>query len=354
MRSFYKRKLFWILFGVPNLLSILYFGAIASPQYVSRSSLIIYQSGATVSSFGGLPLWQNSGVSLEGGYLVRSFIKSWQCFKTLDSGGLRSSWSSGDFITGFGGVASLFNTDVTSLYHYYRGHVHAHIDTNSAIVTIRVVGYDPGFALKLNQDILNQTDKAISNMNAQAYQNAQALFQNRLQAAKADLKAAIMGETHFQKGTAALSSFSKADQLQLALINQLVLEKIAIESRFPMLQNNSSGSTSAQLLLAQVNKIDDEIDILFIKIQSCNKSLNSEGKSFVYNQTLVQDAASNLLGLERRLFTAQRVALQHQYFIEYVSKPSVLPNPTSPARLQWIFGIMAATFLFYLIVKPSI
>lgn len=354
MRLFYKRKLFWILFGVPNLLSILYFGAIASPQYASQSSLIIYQSGATVSSFGGGTLWQNSGGSLEGDYLVRSFVKSWQCFETLDPKVLRSSWSSGDFITGFGGVASLFKTDVTSLYHYYRGHVHTHIDTNSAIVTIKVVGYDPGFALKLNQDILNQTDKTISNMNAQAYQNAQALFQNRIQAAKADLKAAIMGETQSQKGTASLSSLSEADKVQLAFINQLILEKIAIESSFPMLQNNSSGSASSKLLLAQVNEIDDEIDILFIKIQNADKPLNSDGKILAYNQELVQVAASNLLGLERRLFTAQRVALQHQYFMEYVSKPSVFPNPTSPARLQWIFGIMVGTFLFYLIVKPSV
>lgn len=346
MRLFYKRKLFWLLVGGPNLLSILYFGAIASPQYVSQSSLIVYQSEPTTSGSGGMPFWQNNGISLEGDYLVQDFITSFQCFKTLDLADLDKSWSSGDFITSFGGIASLFKTDTTSLYDYYLSHVRVHIDVNSAIVTVRVAGYNPDFVLKLNQEILDQSNKAISDLNIQAYQNAQALFHNRLEAEKATLQAAIMAGGNVQKE-------SEAYKTDLALIDQLILKKTMMEAEFSIFKNDFSDSGSMQGRLADVNKINDEIDALSLKIQAETNDSNPDGGDFIYNQVLVQNSTERLLGLEKQIFTAQKVALQHQYFMEYVSRPSVPPNPTSPKKLQWIIGIMLATFLIYLIVKPS-
>lgn len=346
MRLFYKRKLFWLLFGVPNLLSLWYFGAIASPQYVSRSSLIVYQSEPATSGSGGMPFGQNSGLSLEGDYLLQNFITSWQCFKTLDLAGLHKSWSSGDFVTGFGGIASLFKTDTTSLYDYYLSHVRVQIDANSAIVTVRVAGYSPDFVLKLNQEILEQSNKAISDLNVQAYQNAQALFQNHLEAEKSTLQAAIMADGNIQKE-------SEAYKTDLTLIDQLILKKTMMEAELSVFKNDSSDAGAVQGRLADLNKINDEIGALSLKLQAEANHSNPNGEDLIYNQELVQNSTENLLGLEKQFVTAQEVALQHQYFMEYVSRPSVPPNPTSPKTLQWILGIMAATFLIYLIVKPS-
>lgn len=67
---FYNRKSFWILFGIPNILSIFYFLLIATPKYVSESSLIVYQNNqGGADKAVSLQLSQNGGgVSLEGDY----------------------------------------------------------------------------------------------------------------------------------------------------------------------------------------------------------------------------------------------------------------------------------------------
>ena len=190
MTPFYKRKLFWILFGLPNLLSIFYFGALAAPQYTSQSSIIVYQSAASGATPDALQLEQGGGVSVEGDYLIQNFITSWRCFAALDHTKLQTAWSQGDILTRFGGVASLFSGNLTSLYNYYLGHVSMHINNNSAIMTLSVRGYDPAFVLDLNHDILAASALALNQINAQAYESANHFFQPRLQAAQAALNAA--------------------------------------------------------------------------------------------------------------------------------------------------------------------
>lgn len=352
MRPFYKRRLFWILFGIPNFLSVLYFCFVASPEYISQSSLVVYQSAAADSSPVTLQLGQNGGMSVEGDYLVQGFVASWQCFKALNLKALRQSWSSGDFVTQFGGVMSLFETNMTSLYKYYLGHVYTNIDTKSAIMTVSVKGYDPEFVLTLNKDILDKADKAVNNMNNQAYQNTEDFFHGRVEMAKTTLASAIKNITGIQKGSNILTP-STAYSSQLDLINQLTLKKVSMEAQLAVLQRDTPNAAQVHGLQAEITKIDDEVEIISSKLKGNNTSLTSIDGDFAYNQALVQNAESNLLALETQLLTAQQVALQHQYFMEYINQPSVPPNPTSPDRLAWVFGIMAGTFLFYLIVKPN-
>lgn len=329
MTPFYKRRLFWLLFGLPNLLSILYFGAIAAPQYVSSSSVIVYQSSAAGVPPASAQFGQAAGLSVEGDYLVQSFIVSWHCFEALDAKALRRSWSRGDFITRFGGVGGLFGGNVTDLYHYYLGHVRTHIDNNSAIMTVSVRGYDPAFVLALNREILARSEAALTAINMQAYQNAESFFKVRVQAAK----------DHLQQVLAA-----QADTPQAQQFNHLTLKKIALEARLSALEKQPAAA-------AQLRDLRSEIAGVEAQLASLPPAQLGEGA--VYDQLLVQDAESNLLSMETQLLVAQQAALQHLYFMDYVTRPAVPPNPTAPSRLVWVLCIMAGTFLFYLIVKPT-
>lgn len=328
MTPFYKRRLFWLLFGLPNLLSILYFGVIAAPQYVSKSSIIVYQSASGGGGDESVPLGQAAGLSVEGDYLVQSFIVSWHCFAGLDAKHLRRSWSQGDFITRFGGVGSLFGANLTDLYDYYLGHVRTHIDNNSAIMTVSVRGYDPAFALALNREILAQAEAAINAINMQAYHNAEGFFQGRVQAAKQRLQNALAAQ---------------AKTPQAVQLNQLNLKEIMLEAQLSVLQKQPTSVAQLRDLRAEIAGLKGQIKLLS----------QAPGEAGVYNQLLVQDAQSNLLSMETQLLAAQQAALTHLYFVNYVAQPAVPPNPTAPDRLAWIFAIMAGTFLFYLIVKPT-
>lgn len=236
MTPFYKRKLFWALIGLPNLLSILYFGALAAPQYTSKSSLIVYQSAAADISPTDLQLEQGGGVSVEGDYLIQNFITSWQCFTALDHESLQTAWSKGDLITRFGGVASLFSSNITSLYHYYLGHVSTHIDNNSAIMTLSVRGYDPAFVLALNRDILTKSAQAITHINAQAYENADNFFAPRMRAARDALNAALQAESAQKSPSDATSTLVNDAQANLHTIEaqRLTAQQAALQHLYFM------------------------------------------------------------------------------------------------------------------------
>jgi capsular polysaccharide transport system permease protein len=131
----FHRPLFWVIVGIPNIISILYLCLIASPVYVSTASLIVYKPSQGVQSLSAMLSGAGGGSSTEGAYIVKDYIGSWDEFRnvlrTID---LLKHFKQGDLITRFGGLASLFrNTDV-ALWHYYQRRVSASIDQNSGIV----------------------------------------------------------------------------------------------------------------------------------------------------------------------------------------------------------------------------
>ncbi len=348
-RIFYKRRRFWFIVGIPNILSMLYFGGIASPEYVSQSSLVVYQANQETNQ-PTLSLNQSQGgMSVEGDYLVSNYISSWSGFEAQDQAEMRKEWGSGDVISRFGGALDLFRDTPVALWDYYKGHVKTSIDQDSAIMTVTVTGYDPDYVKILNQSILDSSGRAVNDMNKQAYNNAEAFFKDRVNDAKISLKEAIIAQSKLQRDNEIVDP--KVDySSQLELVDNLIDKKVGMEAQLSVYQGSTPNSQQAQSLRASIDEISKQIRMVLGNIHGGNHALTDIDGDFSYNNALIQNAENTLKGDEAQLMSAQQTALQHQYFMEYIAPPTSPPNPTEPDRLMWSSIVLVVTLFIFAVV----
>lgn len=348
--SFYKRKLFWILFGIPNILSLFYFALIASPRYVSEASLVVYQSE---QSSGGatLQLAQSSGgLSLQGGYLLESYLASWDAFARLDRRMLIDGWSAGDFVSRFGGLFDTFGHTPTTLFHYYRSHVSTAVDAESAIVTLTVRGYDAQFVKKVADAALLSGSRAINVINQQAFDNASIFFEQQNAKDQAKLRRDVNQLSAFQKSSKIVDP-NAAYGAKLDLLNQLTSRLVQLNAQADIVRQSTPGSDQIHNLATERQSLESKIQELQGDVYGRSGALTQMTGTYTYLQTLIRNDEAALAADEQQMLHAHQLALQNQYFIGYVSFPNVPVNPTEPHRLDWILGILAGTFILYVIIK---
>jgi capsular polysaccharide transport system permease protein len=350
--SFYRRKLYWIIFGIPNIVSILYFSLIASSQYVTEASVVVYQAdqGSGAQSIN-LQLSQNGGgVSLEGDYLLKTYLASWNCFAQLDQKSLAMAWGRGDLVSRFAGLLSAFRDTPTALWRYYQHHVTAQIDEQSAIMTVRVSGYDPNFVKSLADSVLASSGKAINQINQQSFANTEHFFQEQIGKDRARLRADIDRLSAFQK-TSHVVDPSAAYASQLDLLNQLAGKVATLDSQIAAVQASTPASAQLQNLVSERQSLQQRIASLQGQAYGHSGALTQVTGNYSFLQSLIRNDETALSADEAQLLHSHQSALQNQYFIEYVSTPVAPANATEPDRVFWILGILLGTSLLYLIIK---
>lgn len=351
-QPFYRRKAFWIVFGVPNIISILYFLAIAAPEYVSQASIIVYQAK---SGGGAGPVtlkFNNStgGVSTEGDYLAAKYARSWECFTQQDPKRLRAAWSRGDFVTSFGGLLDGFRSNPTTLWHYYQSHVVTTISEKSSIMTVRVIGYDPSFVHTLNQGVLASAGKAINAMNRQATANAESFFRSQVADAREQLHADI------QKLAALQSHGGIVDpgadyKAKLSLLDSLLVKRAELAARISAVAAATPDSRAVSNLKAEREVLDHEITRIRHEVAGTPAALTGVTGDFQYVSSLIKNDENALETSEGQMLSARQAALQHQYFIENIGAPTTPVDPTRPERWTGLGIVLLVTFFLYLIVK---
>src|SRR5438067_1408554 len=155
-----------IILIVINVLSVAYFLLIASPIYVSNASVIVRSGESRGSNMSSLLSGATGEGSEFGGYVFEDFAKSWNQFerlrKPLD---FARQFGKGDLVSGFGGLATLFQTNEIALWNYYKRSVDVDVETKSGIVTIAVKAFDPRFAHALAKRLLDDAVTQLTAMN---------------------------------------------------------------------------------------------------------------------------------------------------------------------------------------------
>ncbi len=350
--GFYRKKSFWIMFGIPNIASLLYFLLIATPQYVSEASFVVYRADQSAGAQDiGLQLSQNGGgVSLEGDYLLKTYLSSWNCFAELDSKALADAWRQGDFVSRFGGLLSAFRTTPTALWRYYKRNVSATIDEQSAIVKLRVSGYDPAFVKGLADQVLLVGGRAINGVNQRSFSNSETFFEKQIVADRARLRADIDKLAAFQKSSHVVDP-SAAYTAQLSLLNDLTGRLATLGAQIDAVDASTPNSDQLHNLASQRQSLERRIADLQRQVYGHPGALSQVTGTYTYLQSLIRNDEAALSQDEAQLLRAHQAALQNQYFIEQVASPTHPVNPTEPDRALWIIGILLGTSLLYLIIK---
>ena len=338
-----RRPMFLAVVLIPNLLSILYFGLIASPVYTSTAALIVLnpkQSGPSLSSL----LSGASGDSSEqGGYIIKEYLAFWDAFRKLAKPlDLDGNFRRGDAVSRFGGLATTFHTSDVALWRYLQRRVDVEIDQKSGIVSLDVSAYDPAYAERLARTLLGGAIQHMDQMNNQQERD----YVKTALARKAGIESALRSDL------AALARYRSEtgtyDPKELYLSNLALMNSLAMKAT--ELKSQREAIARATPNNPQADNLDTAAASVRGDIATAAKDFPAMARSSSrYEKLLVsRDNNITLLGqANMALQEAQASAEKNRYYLNVISSPSQPQTPESPQRLLWIGGILLLTFLLW-------
>jgi capsular polysaccharide transport system permease protein len=342
-----RRPVFVAVVLIPNLLSLLYFGLVAAPVYVSTASLVVLnpqKSGPSLSSM----LSGASGDSSEqGGYLLKDYLGSWQAFTNVEKPlGVDAHFRQGDPVSRYGGLTTLFRDNDVALWRYLQSRIGVEIDQKSGIVSMDVMGYSPDFALKLANAMLADAIAHLDAMNAeQARDYVSGAIARRTRI-----------ETALQEDLAALARFRTTSgsydpralyESNLSLLNSLSLKEADLKSQRDAIAAATPNNPVARNLGSQMSSVRGNI-------AAARQVFPDIAQNSARYERLVVSRDNNISLLAQAnmsVQSAQLTAEKNRYYLNVISRPSAPQTPEEPRRLLWIAGIMLCSMLLWGVLR---
>lgn len=345
----------WFLATVilPVLLSAFYFFFVASDQYVSESRFAIKapnQRSAQVSSFANLI--QTTGLSggQEQSNQVIDYVRSRSALESLvedidvrDMYGDPSidifsryprPWESGSF---------------EDLFDFYRGKITISRDSDTGLVVLRAIAFNPDEAAAINERLLVESEQLVNDLN----ENAQT------QAIEEATSRVIEAEQRVASARGAIADFRNRSELVDPLVeaagiaeiaNRLISQRAVLEAQLSTLRSVTPDHPSIPSLREQILSLTREIDRQTARVTGGRNTIS--GKLPSYDMLLQeQELAAELLVLaQTALESARTDALKQQFYLERVVNPNTPDQPEYPKALRLVLTIFGFALCLYFIV----
>ena len=349
------RRLMLALVALPLLLGCAYYLALAQDRYVSTSMLTVKRANQEGMAPGGLALLiaGSGGSSHEDTLYLRDYIHSLGLMNKLD-GTLKlrehfQSAATDPFYRLWPQASQEWMLD------YWRSRVEVTLDELSGLLTVRVEGFEPEFAQRLNQAILAECESFVNAISQRIAQEQMGFAQKELDQATARL----------QLARATLLSFQTAHQM---------LDPIA--------QAQAAGSLMAEMR-AQLAKIESELgakraylnedtaEIVTLKSQAA--ALRQQILKEARGATQADNGALNKLAVEFHELKARTGFAEDTYKAALAATENtrmetarkvkslvVIEPPTRPQlaeyprRLYNLVTLLVASLLVYAIVRLAV
>lgn len=342
-----RRPMFVLLFLVPNLISILYFGFIASPRYSSTASLVVINPQQTGTSVTSLLSGGSGDASEQGAYILKNHIKSWEAFKKIEGPlDLSKNFALGDFVSRYGGLSGFFRKDDVALWNYYKSSVAIDVDQKGSIVSLSVNGYRPGFAVALARAMLAESVRHMDEMNRQQEQDYVGSALGRRMELQKSLQA---DEAELAEYRARIGNYDPKELYlsNLSLLNSLALKEADLKSQYDTIIKATPNNSAAQNLISAMGAVRAQI-------ASTKGGFSGLARNAARYENLVVRRDNTITLLNQANLTlqeAQMTAMKNKFYLNVISRPSEPQTPELPRRALWILGILLGTAFLYLIIK---
>lgn len=330
-------RLFLTTVILPTLMSIVYFGFIASDVYISESRFVVRSPEKQATSGLGAIL-QSSGFSRaqDDTYTIHDYILSRDALQILEKQfAISQSYGSNnvDLFSRFGG----FNWDHSfeALLRYFQKHVSIDSDSASSITTLTVSAYTSQDAYRINESLLEMSEALVNQLNERGRQDM-IRFADR-EVADAEKKAAdaalAVSDYRDQKNV-----FDPTGQsaLQLQLVSKLQDELIATENVLIQVQTLTSDNPQIVSLRKRVETLRGNIASETAKVAGAGSSLSSKAVKYERLKMESMFAEKQLAAALASLTQARNEAQRKQLYLERIIQPSKPDKAMEPRRLRAI------------------
>ena len=327
-----RHRLCIITVIIPTLLSVVYYGAIASDIYISQSSFVV--RSPNLQSTGGLnSILQGAGLSgfseaTDDAYTVESYMLSRDALINLDQQlGLRAAWSSDkvDFLHRFGLWG--FRNNFEYLYIYYQNRINVDLDSHSNLITLNVSTFSPDEAQQINELLLKEAESLVNKLNDRARHDLIGYAMAQVDEAKKAVTDASLALSDYRNQEGVV------DPEKQSAVN---FNLIATKTELANLRAFAPNSPNPPTLELRAQTLQSAIDSEMAKVAGGKDSLSSKDAKYE-ELALERGFAQQQLSMDlTSLQLAQDNAQRQQLYLEIVANPLRPDTAIEPRRIEGV------------------
>jgi len=348
MRWLKNRPGFNLIVLLPTFLAIFYYGAVASPQYVSHAYFVVRGAGAqTPNMLGGLIPGMGGSGSTEDTYAVQTYMMSRDAARTLiQSQNLRAVFNhpGADFLARF---PTFFRGNTFEhFFSYYQKHIIAELDTTTGISSLTVRTFSPQDSQRIGRALIDAGEHLVNEMNARQRGNTIASSQKEVGAAEEKIRNIGLQIADYRNKQKLLDPLKQSVPM-LRDIDQL--KAMLTATRLKVAQVTKFAPNTPLLPVYQ-----RRIEILKAEIAQAQGDITGSDSSLVPKITEYDDLVTQKEVAERELVTAT-VSLQaakvqadrQQLYLDGVAQPDLPDYPEYPHAIADILIVLATGLGIY-------
>jgi capsular polysaccharide transport system permease protein len=352
------RLRFLVLVVVPTSLASIYFGAIASDLYVSRTQYLV--RGVDSHRSAGLGALLNTfGLSraADDTSAIESFMQSREAIQKLgETVDLREIYGrrEADFWARYPHAWQKHTFE--RLYTKTRDYISVIQDQSTGITALEVAAFRPDDAHKVAETLLHLAEDMVNRMNARALSDSITQAKSEVAQARDEVVQTQADLTAFRNKELLVDPVSFAGVL-LEAIGQLSLERARTQTEMDETTHISPSSPALGSMKARAEALEKKIGEEREKLAGSDSAI-AEKVSTYERLTLLRDLAdkrysSALLSLQ----SAQDEAQRQQVYIEVIEPPNLPDEAIRPERLRLILTVfvisMAAFSILWILTVGS-
>jgi capsular polysaccharide transport system permease protein len=347
--SFGNGRGFLFVVVIPTLVAALYFGLIASDQYVSEAHFVVRVAGNNQASSSGLGQLLGLGQSLSPSQTESQAL-----------GDYLTSDDAVDVLQRRLGLTAMFQRNGIDLFSrlrhdpapetvlkYYRRQVSLHYSGETGITSMEVRAFRPDDAYRIASTLLEIGEQRVNKLNQRAYDDAVRVSRGQLADAEAELSAVQLGLTRFRQKRQDIDPV-RSSTAQIELVSKLRTDLATARAELAAARS-ATGTASLPYHAARqrVAALAAQVASEHGRIVGGSHAM-AAGLSDYEDLQMHQDFASKRYSAAAAaLESAREQAVRQQLFVVRVDEPNHPVKSLYPRRLWTIFGIIVGALLVY-------
>lgn len=343
---------FFLTVVLPTLLAALYYGLIASDQYISQSRFVVKsvnQRQAQLSTLANLV--QTTGLSggQEQANQVIDYIRSRDAVRDLEARvRIRDMYTSrdADLLSRF--PAPWRENRFENLYKYYEDKVEAHLDPDTGTAVLTVRAFTPKDAQKINATLLDLSEGLVNRLNSRAEERAISESTQRVDLAEQRVRAARVAMREYRNSQSVLDPV-KQGQGVLEVTTRLITEQAGLKSQLGLMERVAPANPGIPALRNRIAALTNEIAVQNGRAAGTQGGLASKLGSYE-NLALEEEFASQNLSLANAaLEQARSEAVKQKFYLERIVEPNSPDLSRYPSRLWSVVVVLMASLCLFLV-----
>lgn len=344
---------FMLVVVLPMFVAAVYWGLIASRQYVTEAKFALHSSDSP--SFAALGVASHDEKQIQDAQVVVRYVLGRSIVEALE----KSIDLRGKFSRPEADYFSRFAPDgpIEALEKYWRKRVDASLDLMSGIVSVHIRAFTPEDSLAIAQNVIALSENLVNDLSTRTRHDAVAQAQAELTRAEERLKAATATMRDARNAEGVLDAPSAAEAINKVL-TQLRLELSRTESTLALQSNASTQqSPQARLLAAREASLKKQIADYSAQIASAEvKGTLAERASVLSARQVDLKLAEQQYAQTAAAYESARVDLERQRaYLALFLRPTLAEKSIYPRRwLEWSIIAGPALLIWVLLVGLSL